>query len=68
MRIDRWFELNCKSEDWRDVFQKSLAHTLPNGLQFYDVFGEPAYFLVDKDMLILCKIYTDKYDIFVREM
>lgn len=61
MRIDRWFKLHFSfnGQNWSDIFKKSLAHELPNGLQFYSIPGEGSYFLVDKDMVILCKIYTE---------
>lgn len=69
MRIDRWFELNIKQYDWRVVMEKSLVHTLPNGLQFYNIpTWQKSMFLVDKDMQILCRIYTNQdLDLFIEE-
>jgi len=68
MRIDRWFEVNVKQkESWRAVMEKSLVYTLPNGLQFYNNFNDHSLFLVDKDMVILCRIYADNLDLFIEE-
>ena len=48
---------------------KCLVHELPNGLQFYNLpTVKNAMFLVDKDMQILCKIYTDhNLNLFIEE-
>jgi len=68
MRIDRWFELYIRQEDWRTVMQKCLVHVLPNGLQFYNTPPSKSMFLVDKDMQILCRIYTNQnLDLFIEE-
>ena len=69
MRIDRWFELNIKQDNWRTIMGKCLVHELPNGLQFYNLpTVKNAMFLVDKDMQILCKIYTDhNLNLFIEE-
>lgn len=71
MRIDRWFELKIKNDTWRTVMQKSLIHELPNGLQFYNIpkgYSRQSIFLVDKDMQILCRIYTNQdLDLFIGE-
>lgn len=51
--------------------QKSLIHELPNGLQFYNIpngYSRQSMFLVDKDMQILCRIYTNQdLDLFIEE-
>ena len=47
--------------------EKSLVYTLPNGLQFYNNFNDHSLFLVDKDMVILCRIYADNLDLFIEE-
>ena len=68
MRIDRWFKLNIKGDIWRTVMGKSLIHELPNGLQFYTIPNGKSIFLVDKDMQILCRIYTNQdLDLFIEE-
>ena len=71
MRIERWFELKIKNDTWRTVMQKSLIHELPNGLQFYNIpngYSRQSIFLVDKDMQILCRIYTNQdLDLFIEE-
>ena len=69
MRIDRWFELNIRQDNWRTIMGKCLIHELPNGLQFYHIpTGGKSMFLVYKDMQILCRIYTNQnLDLFIEE-
>ena len=73
MKINRYFELNAgNGVNYWDVMEKSLIHTLPNGLQFYNCLQKEGQkdhvvFLVDKDMTILCRLIGNSIGIFIEE-